>query len=265
MIISTFMANKRARAYMEREKEEMRLLYHRLFPQRKNTAATIIKKPTVEEINHTFRYNDLSEFLTITRDTREFLYFSLAISFSVFARIFKNEVTYDNTHLEPLYPPLLVQITGLISLSKLYLNFLVEEKCNYELNACLNNPLSGGPLYEEPTLLIQLDEVAFLGEVKDELTSPLDSPTIKEDSKIISTILYLMDQNSKSNPPLIRIKVELDKIGQGYAGLTDNENNFLASKTEIVEKGKENYPQNVNILYTYLASPKSLNKNIKNK
>jgi len=219
-------------------------LYRRLFPQkRKNIPAT-------------FGYNGLSEVLSITRDTKAYLYFSLAVYFSIFSKSVKNE----DKDMNKVYHMLLIQITRLITVNKLYLTFLVEEKAYIELNACLNNPLSGGPLYEEPTLLIHLDEVDFLQRVEDELISGLDSPTITGASKIISTIRYLLDQISESKPELIRIKAFLDKIGQGYGDLTDIELKFVMSLHHTVEKDDKEYLRNVNRLKTYLTNLENLNK-----
>jgi hypothetical protein len=234
-------------------------LYARLFPQqRKNIPATIINNSTVEEINHTFRYNDLAKFLTITADTHDDLYFCLAFRLSLVLKV-SHHAPFKNPYGS--YCSLLLPLTDLIRLTKLHLNFLLEEKVNYQLNACLNNPISGGPLYDK---LTQFD-LDLLEKVRDKLTIGLDSPTMGEEhSKIMSTLQDLINQNSKSNQLLIPIKFKLDKIAQAYNDFTRIEFKFISCQYDIVKKAEENYDQNINILDTYLASLKSLNKKLEN-
>ena len=225
--------------------------------------STFIIKPNFEEMNSTFSSTHLPIVFRNLNAIRHFLYFSLAVYFSRFLRIFNTQLTYGYLNnkaygnaLKHHVTHLLALITSIISLNKLYLAFLTEETRNRELNALLHNipHIASEPIHQTN----QFKTIPELNTIKNELIR-LKNHHINKDPKVIRDIQELINKDLEDNVSLKTIKEELDKIGKDCSDLTDSESAFLANNHIIIEQGKENCLKHITALETYLSKAKSLN------
>jgi hypothetical protein len=232
--------------------------------------STFIIKPNFEEMNSTFYSTHLPIVFRNLNTIRHFWYFSLAVYFSRFLRIFNTQLTYGYLNnkaygdsLKRHVTHLLLLITRIIRLNKLYLDFLTEEKRNSEINTLLTK--IPHIAYEPTEQTNRFKCIPELETIKEELTR-LKNRDIKKDPKLIRDIQELIDKDLEDNVSLKAIKEELDKIGKDCSDLTDSESEFLANKHMMIQQGNENCLKHITALETYLSTAKSLNDylNMKN-